>query len=161
MVVIDSSAIGTEVGESHEMPHSTTEKTSPATALPTKTLKDNVTVPIFPLETISYELIRSGDAAEKERLLAACRYPGFFYLDFRDNNEGRKVLADLKETYRAEGEFFDEHHEKEKMKDIEVRGFLPSIAFTRRRGLQVAIAKSAHFTFFFHEPCNLSMFKSC
>ena len=111
----DSSIYARNSSPAINMPHSTLE------TLQTKTINGRP-VPLAPLDTIDYGLILSDDSTEKLRLQKACQYPGFFYLDFRNCDEGKEILGELKEAYDIEEEYFTKHHTPpEKMKDIEVR----------------------------------------
>lgn len=102
------------------MPHSTTTTTAATTTtVPTKTVNDTQ-VPLAPLETISYQRIRSNDPAEQERLRQVCQHPGFYYVDFRGDEAGEAILADLTEAYQVEEKYFGEHQDPNRMKDIEV-----------------------------------------
>jgi isopenicillin N synthase-like dioxygenase len=63
-------------------------------------------VPIYPMETISFERLLSQEPAELEKLLRCCETEGFFYLDLQ-GIDGRRYLKDQENTLDLMHRFFE------------------------------------------------------
>lgn len=85
---------------------------SHSTDLPSVTI-DGHAITVAPLETISYEAVASGNHAEIAKLTNAAKSPGFFYLDVKNEAEGR-FLRDVRTLYKlGEGYFSQPEHVKQ------------------------------------------------
>lgn len=84
----------------------------PSRTAPNTTTVGGRQIDVAPLEIINYARLAAREPAEVERLLGACRSPGFFYLDLRKDS----ILADLWELYAAAERYFDQPQE------VKVRG---------------------------------------
>ncbi|KAG9232097.1 hypothetical protein BJ875DRAFT_381436 [Amylocarpus encephaloides] len=73
-------------------------------------------VPVAQLSIISLAKLHTKDSAELALLEKAASNTGFFYLDFRGDAEGERVLAHLPEIYRVAQKYFSQPEET-KIKD--------------------------------------------
>lgn len=105
---------------------------TPTTTTTTTTKINNHLIEIAVLKTINYTRLLAKEPSEIETLLQACQFPGFFYLDFREDahpnvnvngdgdgpttttgdddgdGDGPPTLTDLKEIYGVAERFFDQ-----------------------------------------------------
>ncbi|KAI0151455.1 2og-Fe oxygenase family protein [Pestalotiopsis sp. NC0098] len=63
-------------------------------------------VPVYPMETISFERLLSQEPAELERVVRCCETEGFFYLDL-SGIDGRRYLEDQDKTLDLMHRFFE------------------------------------------------------
>ncbi|KAH8593069.1 hypothetical protein B0O99DRAFT_688969 [Bisporella sp. PMI_857] len=63
------------------------------------------TVPVYYMETISFEKLLSNEPAELEKVLRCCETEGFFYLDLQ-SIDGRRFLEDQQKTLDLMNRFF-------------------------------------------------------
>ncbi|KAF7523480.1 hypothetical protein G7054_g11757 [Neopestalotiopsis clavispora] len=63
-------------------------------------------VPVYPMETISFERLLSQEPAEIERTVRCCENEGFFYLDL-SGIDGRRYLEDQEKTLDLMHRFFE------------------------------------------------------
>lgn len=63
-------------------------------------------VPVWGMQTLDYGALLSHDPSEIDKLVNACIEEGYFYLDLR-GIDGRRMLADQKETLSLMKRFFD------------------------------------------------------
>jgi len=63
-------------------------------------------VPVYPMETISFERLLSQEPAEIEKTLRCCETEGFFYLDL-SGIDGRRYLDDQEKTLDLMHRFFE------------------------------------------------------
>ncbi|KAF2715497.1 2og-Fe oxygenase family protein [Pleomassaria siparia CBS 279.74] len=63
------------------------------------------TVPVYAMETVSFESLLSQEPAEVEKVLRCCETAGFFYLDMR-GIDGRRYLEDQQNTIALMKRFF-------------------------------------------------------
>lgn len=63
-------------------------------------------VPIYPMETISFERLLSQEPAEIEKTVRCCETEGFFYLDLK-GIDGRRYLEDQEKTLELMHRFFE------------------------------------------------------
>ncbi|KAL9109987.1 MAG: hypothetical protein Q9187_008106, partial [Circinaria calcarea] len=62
-------------------------------------------VPVATLQRVRLDLLQVGNAAESEKLFAACRNEGFFYLDFQ---HAKSIIPEVVEgIYTLEEELFN------------------------------------------------------
>lgn len=78
---------------------------APSTEVPQTVQWNGKSVPVYPMETISYEKLLSQEPAELEKLVACCEAEGFFYLDLQ-GIDGRRMLSDQKKTLALMHDFF-------------------------------------------------------
>ena len=64
------------------------------------------TVPVYPMETVSFERLLSQEPAELEKVVRCCETQGFFYLDLQ-GIDGRRMLADQQSTLDLMKRFFE------------------------------------------------------
>lgn len=78
-------------------------------------------VPVANLNIISLAKLHAKDPAELALLERSAASPGFFYLDFRGDREGERVLAHVPDLYAVSERYFtqpDEAKEKDIRLDI-------------------------------------------
>lgn len=63
------------------------------------------TVPVYPMETVSFEQLLSQEPSEVEKALRCCMTEGFFYLDLK-GIDGRRYLHDQQKTLDLMHRFF-------------------------------------------------------
>jgi isopenicillin N synthase-like dioxygenase len=63
-------------------------------------------VPVWSMPTVDYGLLLSQDPAEVEKVLAACKEEGYFYLDLQ-NVDGRRMLGDQQDLLKLMHRFFE------------------------------------------------------
>lgn len=63
-------------------------------------------VPVWGMQTINYGLLLSQNPSEIDKVVNACLEDGYFYLDLQ-GIDGRRMLADQKETLKLMKRFFD------------------------------------------------------
>ncbi|KAI1849595.1 hypothetical protein JX265_013601 [Neoarthrinium moseri] len=63
-------------------------------------------VPVYPMETISFERLLSQEPEELERLVQCCETEGFFYIDLK-GIDGRRFLEDQQKTLELMHKFFE------------------------------------------------------
>jgi isopenicillin N synthase-like dioxygenase len=63
-------------------------------------------VPVYPMETVSFERLLSQEPEELERLVRCCETEGFFYIDLQ-GIDGRRVLEDQQQTLDLMHKFFE------------------------------------------------------
>lgn len=73
-------------------------------------------VPVVPLPTVSLYDLENNSGYEMEKLFQACREWGFFFLDLKDSERGRALLADgekmfdlTEETYALDKSILDNY----------------------------------------------------
>ncbi|GIJ87964.1 hypothetical protein Asppvi_006880 [Aspergillus pseudoviridinutans] len=94
-----------------------------------QTIIDGHRVLHAPLQTISYDLLASGDPDEIEKLARNSKSPGFFYLDLRGD---QRYLDTLHVLYQLAEDYFAQP-EADKMRDFrenQERGYKPGEAET-------------------------------
>lgn len=63
-------------------------------------------VPVYHMETISFERLLSQEPAELENIVRCCETKGFFYLDLQ-GIDGRRYLKDQQNTLDLMHRFFE------------------------------------------------------
>jgi isopenicillin N synthase-like dioxygenase len=63
-------------------------------------------VPVYEMETISFERILSQEPTEVERLVRCCQTEGYFYIDLQ-GIDGRRLLEDQQKTLDLMHRFFE------------------------------------------------------
>lgn len=63
-------------------------------------------VPIYPMETISFDRLLSQEPEEVEKVVRCCENQGFFYLDLQ-GIDGRRYLKDQENTLDLMQRFFN------------------------------------------------------
>ncbi|RDL38509.1 Uncharacterized protein BP5553_02849 [Venustampulla echinocandica] len=76
-----------------------------STEVPETVQWNGKSVPVYPMETISFERLLSQEPAELEKILSCCNTEGFFYLDLQ-GIDGRRMLEDQKKTLELMHHFF-------------------------------------------------------
>jgi isopenicillin N synthase-like dioxygenase len=74
-------------------------------------------IPVARLSTISLVKLRAKDPVELIFLDKAASNTGFFYLDLREDSEGKRVLAHLPDVYAVAEKYFSQPQET-KAKDV-------------------------------------------
>lgn len=75
-------------------------------------------IPVADLSIISLAKLRQGDKAEKSLLEGAASTTGFFFLDFRGDTAGDRMLAALPEFFSLAEKYFTQPDE---VKSVDVR----------------------------------------
>ncbi|TVY73387.1 Oxidoreductase vrtI [Lachnellula suecica] len=76
------------------------------TEIPETVQWNGKTVPVYPMETVSFERLLSQEPAELEKVLNCCETAGFFYLDLQ-GIDGRRMYDDQKKTLELMHRFFE------------------------------------------------------
>jgi len=77
-----------------------------STEVPETVQWNGKTVPVYPMETVSFERLLSQEPAELEKVVRCCETQGFFYIDLQ-GIDGRRMLADQKNTLDLMHRFFE------------------------------------------------------
>ncbi|KAJ9414933.1 hypothetical protein QL093DRAFT_2450988 [Fusarium oxysporum] len=88
-------------------------------------------IPIASIETINYSALERRDAKEIEKLMAASRTAGFFYLDF-DHSGAAGLPRKKKEVLKAMKEYFGQPDDIKQLdsKGVPTRGYVKKGTFT-------------------------------
>ena len=62
------------------------------------------------LETIDLARLAAQEPTEVKKLLEASQYPGFFYLDLRNDASFKEALIDLPSVYDCSETYFNQSH---------------------------------------------------
>jgi isopenicillin N synthase-like dioxygenase len=76
-----------------------------STEIPHKVQWNGKDVPVYHMETVSFERLLSQEPAEIEKLVNCCNTVGFFYIDLQ-GIDGRRVLEDQRQTLDLMHRFF-------------------------------------------------------
>ncbi|KAG9233308.1 hypothetical protein BJ875DRAFT_403260 [Amylocarpus encephaloides] len=77
-----------------------------STEVPKTVQWNGKTVPVYPMETVSFDQLLSQEPSEVEKVLRVCETAGFFYLDLQ-GIDGRRMLDDQKKTLDLMHRFFE------------------------------------------------------
>lgn len=72
------------------------------------------------IPTIDLGRLAAKEQSEVDKLVQAVQWPGFFYLDFRNDPVTKNVAKDVQGAYAASERYFDQPHVA-KMKDYRER----------------------------------------
>jgi hypothetical protein len=77
---------------------------------------DGKEIDVAVLGTIDLAGLATQEPTEVTKLLEAAQYPGFFYLDLRNDASFKQALTDLPSVYDSSRRYFSQHHDL-KMRD--------------------------------------------
>ena len=94
-------------------------------------------VPVATLQRVRLDLLQVGNVAEAEKLFAACRNEGFFYLDFR---HAKSFVPEVVEgIYTLEEELFNLLEQEKLRYDVDKLSKMKLNGFVFLQGLQTHI----------------------